>query len=349
MVERFFTSNYDAFEKLAERIRTHSAKNELEAQLLGLIQVALKAITFNRDEYDSLVQYTVERGGKGVLSLFAMKFDAEVLRRILSALGGFIREATLVKESRSDSEQQVLDYFLGTERNDELGEWQGYDTDYIKNVLPFQLLRQQSLGLGQLRANIEKATADSLAQTNDLESRIAGYRQELKKLESEYNFVGLSDGFRKILSGKQAQKRWNFGFTIALGSVALAIPAYLLLLKPGSFLTDAINSGWSPIAVTRLVASLGAEVVVLYYFRISLKSFLLAQTQATNLQLRLTLCQFIESYLEFANMAKNKSSGALQAFEGMIFGPLPSGDGALPATLDGLEQIAKIAQSLRKE
>ena len=97
-----------------------------------------------------------------------------------------------------------------------------------------------------------------------------------------------------------------------------------------------------------MIALLGVEVVVLYFFRIALKSYLLARSQETNLQLRLALCSFIEGYLDFsAKASSRKADVGLQSFEALIFGNLPYDDPSLPATLDGIEQIAKILQSVK--
>lgn len=325
----------------------YAPSNDLEHELVGLIQTALRAISFDREAYDALALYTTARRGQGFLKLIREPLRPESLSRILGGLASFIREVTLVKESRTDSEQAVLDYMLGIERGKH-GDWFGYDIDYVRNVLPGQLINTQHMALGQLRADVLKARSDFVSEVGELEGRINGHRDELKKLESGFNFVGLSHAFRQLLKTKAGERRRSFALTTFLGFAAVVIPFYVVFVWNTS-LAEAVISTWSPVSVSRLVAALGAEVVVLYYFRIALRSYLLVQNQATNLELRVALCSFIEGYLDFADKAaKSNGTIAIAGFETLIFSALPASDERLPATLDGIEHIAKIVGGMKR-
>lgn len=344
----FFTENYGHIRGLSERLEKYSPPSEDARRIVALVEVALKAIIFNREEYDFLAQYTAARHGERFIDLIKDELNEEMLSRTLGLLGSFIREASLIRESRSESEQVVLDYFLGVDRDSNFDSWHGYDIDFVKNVLPARLLENQRRGLGQLRTDLEKSRSDALEEAKELELRIDGYRDQLKKVASDYNFVGLSHAFENLLSIKRSERTTSFWAMILLGLSALSLPFYLIFIQKGSLLQDAANSGWSPLSVSKLAASIGGEIVIIYYFRIALSGYLLVRNQITNLQLRAALCSFIEGYLDFSDKsAKSGRASAITAFESVIFGSLPSDDSKLPATLEGVEHIAKIAQSLR--
>lgn len=259
-------------------------------------------------------------------------------------LASFIREATLVRNTRSSSEQVVLDHFLGVDRSSEAGDWFGYSVDYVRNVLPANLFERKRSEIGQLRADLAKEREDALREAEELQARIQGHTETLRKLESGFNFVGLSHAFQSLLAKKMGDARGARNLVVLLAVMLVALP--MLLLWSGGIL---ISKEWTPVEVSRLVAVLGMEIVVLYFFRVALRSYLLLRNQVTSLELRLALCQFIEGYIDFAGRAKaSKSVDAVSGFEALIFSSLPVDDGSVPATLDGVEQIAKIIESLRK-
>lgn len=343
VMKGFFSENYQAFRDLADRLDDMVELESNERQVVALIGHALKAISFHREEYDSLVSYKTRESGESFLRLAQGELDSNSLARLLVHLGSFIREATLMRESRSETEQIVLDYYLGVDRETPAGEWIGYSVDYVKTVLTFRLFERKKAEIAQLSADLARDREDAISKASELEERIQGHLQALGKLESEFNFVGLSHAFQSLLQQKRSDLRKAGALVVFLSLVALAGPLIMFSFGTGAGAT------WTPAAVTHLVAAVGIEIVLLYFFRIALRSLLLLRNQVTNLALRLALCQFIEGYVEFAEKASAaKNSGAFSGFEALIFGSLPSDDGNIPATLEGVEQAAKIIESLRK-
>ena len=341
----FFSDHYDALRNYSDRLGKFSPSNESEAHAAELVRVALKAVTFNREEYDALTPYTTARHGKGLLEVLKEPIDLQTLERASLFLASFVREASLVRESRSDSEQVVLDHYLG--KYNEGDEWAGYHEDYLRYVLPNKLFESIYKSIGQARADSEELIQATEARANELESRIEGYRAELKKLESEYNFVGLSHAFNGLLREKRREGLWSLVVLSFIAALAIAVPVSFLLSEV-TFFGRVFSSGWSPSSVASLLAAIGLEIVVLYFLRIVLKTYLLTRTQVTNLQLRVALCTFIEGYLEFATKAQAaKSSAAIQGFEALTFSSLPAGDSTLPPTLEGIEQLIKLIQAAR--
>ncbi|EII3729117.1 hypothetical protein LG468_003962, partial [Vibrio cholerae] len=65
------------------------------------------------------------------------------------------------------------------------------------------------------------------------------------------------------------------------------------------------------------------------------------------IELRQTLCQFIQSYAEYASEIKAKDASSLEKFESLIFSGILSDAEKLPSTFDGLEQIVTMLKSLK--
>ena len=61
------------------------------------------------------------------------------------------------------------------------------------------------------------------------------------------------------------------------------------------------------------------ELISLYLFRVILTHYNSIKTQIMQLELRQTLCQFIQSYVEYAKEIKEKDGDSLEKFENLIF------------------------------
>lgn len=72
------------------------------------------------------------------------------------------------------------------------------------------------------------------------------------------------------------------------------------------------------------------------------------QTQIMQLDLRLSLCQFIQSYAEYAKEIKTNDKDALDKFENLIFSSILSSDEKIPSTFDGLEQLNSLIKQFKQ-
>ncbi|HDR1137280.1 TPA: hypothetical protein QB640_002020 [Pasteurella multocida] len=66
------------------------------------------------------------------------------------------------------------------------------------------------------------------------------------------------------------------------------------------------------------------------------------------LELRQSLCQFIQNYADYAKEIKEKDSASLEKFENLIFSSILSSPDKVPSTFDGLDQLANIVKEMRK-
>lgn len=98
--------------------------------------------------------------------------------------------------------------------------------------------------------------------------------------------------------------------------------------------------------VTIPVASI--VIILIYYFRISLHDCNSLKSQILQIELRKTLCRFVQSYADSSEEMKKKSSESLAKFENLIFAPIVPSDEKLPSTYDGVEQLAELIKAVKK-
>jgi hypothetical protein len=175
-------------------------------------------------------------------------------------------------------------------------------------------------------------------------TRLDAMDANLKELMHGYNFVGLTKGFESIAKKKEGEKKVAFGSMLALGaSILLPILGELLLVicRPTYVKENA------PVLLYSLPALITLEVVLVYFFRVVLAQFRSVRAQILQLELRMSLCQFIQSYADYADELKKKSATTLDRFESVVFSGLLATEEQLPATFDGMEQLISAAKAIK--
>lgn len=184
---------------------------------------------------------------------------------------------------------------------------------------------------------------------SDLQRRqklLDGLTENIRKVTSEYNFVGLVNGFQKLKTKKETERSVSFWSVIAIGCVMLALPA-----MQANFVVERLVEieKYKNTLVYSLPALITIEIILLYFFRVVLSQFRSVKAQLLQVDLRISLCQFIESYAEYVSKLREKDSTALNKFEALIFSGLVTEESGIPSTFDGVEQVANLIRSLRGE
>ena len=221
---------------------------------------------------------------------------------------------------QSDYSLMLLNDYLGNKS------FQAF-LNYEENI---KKIEQHSIVLKETSDNIQKSADEKLEKVEQLSDT-------LKNLEQGFNFVALSDGFSRMLNEKKESKESILQLLFLIAVIISAIPAYKFLSDGGANLT------WQQIAI-----SAGLELVLIYFFRVVLFHYRTVQTQIMQLDLRLSLCQFIQSYAEYAKEIKTNDKDALDKFENLIFSSILSSDEKIPSTFDGLEQLNSLIKQFKQ-
>lgn len=181
-------------------------------------------------------------------------------------------------------------------------------------------------------------------ELNKRQNLLEGLTENIKKITSEYNFVGLVHGFQELKGNKEKERTFSFISLIVIGLAMLALP-----LAQVSFVIERLAQieDHKATLVYSLPTIVAVEIVLLYFFRVVLGQFRSVKAQLLQVDLRISLCQFIESYADYVSKLREKDSSALIKFEALIFSGLVTEESGIPSTFDGAEQIVSIIRSLR--
>ena len=198
---------------------------------------------------------------------------------------------------------------------------------------------------GLREINERKGTLD--AELQDFDKTIIKYRNEtdelaslLKEQKTAFNFVGLSKGFENILKKKTCAK-WTSFFLLSL----ITLSMFTIL---GHYRNTLPNEPTEIFDFWKFsMPYFGLEFVLLYLFRVVLKHYNSIQTQIMQIELRQSLCQFIQSYADYAKEIKEKDGASLDKFENLIFSSIVSTSEQVPSTFDGLEHITNLLKNAK--
>lgn len=191
---------------------------------------------------------------------------------------------------------------------------------------------------------IEQMRIDWDDELNKKRSEVDNLSNKLQNFKTAFNFVGLYQGFNSLSDTKKEELCWARLVLIAIGALTVfpvALELYLLIFKT----TDVIK--YKELLVYAIFPTLTLQFIFIYFFRVTLLNFKSIKAQILQIELRKTLCQFIQNYTDYAKEMKSNDSTSLEKFESLIFSGLITNEENLPSTFDGIEQLGKIIQSLK--
>ena len=193
--------------------------------------------------------------------------------------------------------------------------------------------------------NAEKLKSGWDKELAEKEIVVNALKDKLDEYKTGFNFVGLFKGFDSLSITKNTELNWALGFLIFLAVLAIApvgAELYLLLFK-----TETIKQHYLGLLKYAIFPTLTLQIVLVYFFRVALFNYKSVKAQLLQLELRKTLCQFIQSYSTYAKEMKTADNASLEKFENLIFSGIIANEEKLPSTFDGLDQLGKIIQSLK--
>ena len=356
--------NKDLLEKTVNLLEIKKARESIESikyYKIHYTQIILKKMSESDDcwlsicpfNYHYIGEYFEER-----LNFLKNNWDSEILDDIFLISIRFLREAELTMRRQykkklwndDDIYEKIWNWFNSLTNND-ISPYDISQLNYIQNDYSLMLLNdylgksfqaflnyeenikkieQHSIVLKETSDNIQKSADEKLEKVQQLSDT-------LENLKQGFNFVALSDGFSRMLNEKKSSKKWILLLLFLIAGIISTIPAYKFLSDGGTNLT------WQQIAI-----SAGLELVLIYFFRVVLFHYRTVQTQIMQLDLRLSLCQFIQSYAEYAKEIKTNDKDALDKFENLIFSSILSSDEKIPSTFDGLEQLNSLIKQFKQ-
>lgn len=201
--------------------------------------------------------------------------------------------------------------------------------------------------LGEIDSYADTITERINKFNNELtekEQTVNSLKETLDKQETAFNFVGLYDGFNKLLKTKILESRILLGSLVTMG-IIMIVP---LLCTIFGWLPENILKDEEAIShLLKLVPLISLEVLLIYFFRVILQNYKSVKAQILQIELRQTLCQFIQNYADYSKDIKKDDPTVLEKFENLIFSGIISDAENLPSTFDGMDQIGKLFSTLK--
>ncbi len=211
----------------------------------------------------------------------------------------------------------------------------------IANSEPIQSIKNLHQVSEYVKNTIDKFEKELAAK----EKIVSDLQKSLSKYESAFNFVGLYEGFDELSKEKKKEKFNLFCALIASGTfcfLPLLLEVYFIFNNWVSLDVYVNQIALSFVPMASIVA------ISIYFFRVILHNYKGVRAQLLQIEIRKTLCRFIQHYYEYSSDLKSRDPAALEKFENIIFAPIVSDEENLPSAFDGLEQLGKVFQSVKK-
>jgi len=356
--------NRDLLQRAVSLLQARKVRHpggSIESYKIHYTQIILEKMFQSDDCWLSICPFNYHNGNSNLFEeklISLQHWNLEILDATFLIAIKFLQEAELTtrRQSRNsifddNTYETIWDWFRSL-KNDDISPDEISQLNYIQSDYSLMLLNdylgnksfqaflnyeenikkieQHSIVLKETSDNIQKSADEKLEKVEQLSDT-------LKNLEQGFNFVALSDGFSRMLNEKKESKESILQLLFLIAVIISAIPAYKFFSDGGTNLT------WQQIAI-----SAGLELVLIYFFRVVLFHYRTVQTQIMQLDLRLSLCQFIQSYAEYAKEIKTNDKDALDKFENLIFSSILSSDEKIPSTFDGLEQLNSLIKQFKQ-
>lgn len=254
----------------------------------------------------------------------------------------FIREKTdsftedyreLVEYVQKDMNVSILNFYLGSNEYQAFLKYEKLTKDVEDRSSKFNIEQQEKID----------SFSELLSSKEETVNRLA---LQLEKQETAFNFVMLNKGFANILSKKETSKKITFCTLFLLSLILATIPLVYVIGRLFNVLNlqeVIISMSWE-----QMLPVAGLEFILIYIFRVVLSHYSSLVTQIMQLELRQSLCQFIQSYVKYAKDIKKDDKEALDKFENLIFSSILSNSDKVPGTFDGVEQLTNLFEKIKK-
>ncbi|MDN4966007.1 hypothetical protein QYY51_17820 [Enterobacter hormaechei] len=351
----FFFQNTEHQSLLSEKIRDISGREsfneagfaaERDFLIIGALQLFIKHASL----WDERVPFNIEQMGDAFIRELSSPTSEENLNLLFSSCFRFYMENYIFdKQNHFQLTAAIKDF--GIYRQNEFDKAAADQITYALREMPLNIMRQLLMG------DTVKSYREYLSRANDLQDASNHWDEILKdnlaKSQAlndslvmqlnKFNFVGLYKGFAELGENKKNELFWAKIMMFTLGvliPIPLIIEAFLLTNA------DITSSAWSNFI--RILPILSLTIILIYFFRVSLMNFNSVRAQLIQIDLRKSLCQFIQNYAAYAKDIREQNTDLLVKFEEVIFSNIMPSEDKIPSTFDGLEQLTNLIGALKK-
>lgn len=339
--------------KFRQRIDSLVPSSDFDKQRNSLIRLVINAMDKNPDEWNMFCQINIKWIGDQFISRLAdeVELNKENLDDICSMSFRFLFELYLSTKNDLAFDFERARRFIFN--NMELFESSAREQiEFAIRDMPIAIFKAvansdeietlKNFDAVAAKAKLLKEEWDK--DLSERERRVKSIEDSLSRYENAYNFVGLYQGFDD-LSKEKIRERDGILFWLKLLSLVMVLPivAELIFIYVNIDSLSVIRDG----LLVSIFPTISLVAISIYYFRVLLFNYKSVKSQLLQIDLRKTLCRFIQSYSSYASEIKSKDADVLDRFERVVFSGIVTEDGNLPSTFDGIEQIGQFIKSVK--
>jgi hypothetical protein len=317
------------------------------------IAAIIEKIISNPSTWDKLCQFNISKIGNKFITHIS-SIDIENKKNcdlIFSMCIRFAQEFEISSQKESHDEIRMALYFA-EENIDKLEESAAKQIRFASFGLPISILKELSNSKSIKNLNeLEESLSKAQAERNKIEESLSKYTTEVgllkKSLETYkngFNFVGLFEGFDLISTTKKTELETTKKLLIFIAILAiLPITAELAIILTHIQKLNEIKSA----LIAATIPGISLTVIFIYFFRVTLLNHRSIQSQLLQIELRKTLCRFIQHYSDYSKTIKSNDKESLAKFENIIFSELSISAGSIPTAYDGIESAIKAFKTIK--
>jgi len=353
---KFFTSEQHTtiLNKFKGRLDSINTEDEFEMARNSHIKTIIHAMAKNPEEWDNYCEINIAWIGDSFISNLSNqseKLTKNKLDDIFSVCFRFLFELYLStkNELAREFERARIFAFQNIEKFEQNA---GEQIEYAIRDMPINIFKAiaNSESIQSIKNFNETSKLADLKReewNKDLKNRedkVEILKSELAKYESGFNFVGLFQGFDEMSTEKKTEKNGLLVWLRVFGFLIITpLAAELFVLYNHLENIDKIKN----ILVLSLLPTITITAIFTYYFRVLLYNYKAVKSQLLQIELRKTLCRFIQHYSEYSSKLKEQDKDSLAKFENIIFAGIVSDDEKLPSSYDGIAQLGSLIKSIR--
>jgi hypothetical protein len=355
-MEELFSTNHSktVLTKFKHKLNGLVPADDFEKQRNSIVRLVIGSMENKPDQWDELCEINIQWIGDQFINRLAdeeKELTKEKLDNICAMCFRFLFELYLSMKNDLAMEFEAARRFVFN-NVDSFERDAKEQIEYAIRDMPINIFKAvansdaiESLkNFNAISAKAEKLKDDWAADLTEREAKVDSLKESLSKYENAFNFVGLYQGFDELATEKK-KERDGILFWLRVLSVLIVSPIVSQLIFVYLHLDNiaAVRDG----LLISIFPTVSLVAISVYYFRVLLFNYKSVKSQLLQIDLRKTLCRFIQNYSEYSSDIKKKDGNSLEKFENIIFSGIVTDDGNLPSTFDGVEQIGKLIKAAK--
>lgn len=341
-----------AIANLARRLSDDALTIQTNPSFIPFVLSALALFKTNARDFDSVCQFNIKLIGDRFYNEIADSgVDEGSIETIFTSCYRFLSELAFHKDGNfpGDAAYEVQKALEKVRYEaSEIPSRVKNQLVYADNFMPVDLAKSfLNKADFRLMKSFDEKYAGLGEVVESLDTKLEGSKKEvgalhdaLKSYKDAFNFVGLHKGFNDIARSKRRSSHISIFIMVILACLMVAP----FLWKIWHVLNNEPSSTFN---TELFVAFLGYDLLLLYFFRVVFQGYKSVKGQLVQLDLRRSVCQFIQSYADYAIKIKGSNPALLEKFESLVFSGIVANEENIPSTFDGVEQLVKLFEKVR--